>query len=307
MKAKRALRPAEQAIVDSGPMGLAINAAASAPVEVAKEVERRRKRKLDLVEVDEEEEKELEEVKRKKLEEKEVRRKAFEATQAKEGIVKAVVGELKKKKKSSKRKAEEIEGGEEGREVKEKVVVAELSKKEKKEMYKQKAKEAAAILAGELKESTPPPKEPSPPLEPLTRKRGRKSAHIQTLTTPLLPSTKSTSDPSSSILNPLVSRKKKVAGGVLSALKGTEAEQAEEKAKEEAKAAKRNEYVPTGANAVLEKPNDEVVQKEKTSVLKVVEVKRSHGGKKEKNSNANGDAASLLMGKKVEQVGLGWD
>lgn len=269
-------------------MGLAINASAATPVSVALEVERRRKRKIDAasgIELDEEAEKELMEMKRKKALEKDERRKAFEEKQKKDGVVLELVKAQQKRKeaKSGKRKAVEVD----------QVDDVEEGKKEKRKKKKSEAPSKDEVESHEVAptETTEPPA-PTVPAEPLVRKRGRKSAHIQTLTTPLL--TKTPRTPSDD-LNPL-KRKKKAAGGVLSALKGTEAEQvAEEKV--------RKEYVPTGAN-VVEKIDKEGELKEKTSVLKVVEVKK----KRSSEQAESGVGLEGLMSKKVESVGLGgWD
>lgn len=268
-------------------MGLAINASAATPVSVALEVERRRKRKIDAasgIELDEEAERELMEIKRKKVLEKDERRKAFEEKQKKDGVVLELVKAQQKRKdeKSGKRKAVEVDQVEEAEEGKK-----EKRKKKKSESSTDGVEASEAVPAESVETSAP-----TVPSEPLIRKRGRKSAHIQTLTTPLL--TKTPRTPSDD-LNPL-KRKKKSAGGVLSALKGTEEEQvAEEKV--------RKEYVPTGAN-VVEKIDREGELKEKTSVLKVVEVKKKRSGEKEES----GVGLEGLMSKKVESVGLGgWD
>lgn len=319
-------------------MGLAINAKSTTPIEVTKEVERRRKRKLDLIELGEEEERLQEEIKKKKLEEKEVRRKIFEEKEKKVGLIKGVVKELRKKKLSDRisfdiTEEEVVVEGE--MEVDTEEVEVPVVKKEKKN---KKAKLAAALaLAASTSTSDSTSIDPLPtassstdptttiittisepiptiPTEPLIRKRGRKSNHISTLTTPLIvperkpSSSKSTSDTTSK-------RPKKLKGGILSALKGTESEQLAEKELQEELSKKkkknlREEFIPTGANAVITNPNDEIVQKEKTSVLKVVEVKRS---KKDIRITIGeggvGGVEDLMLGKKdAVEVGLGgWD
>lgn len=281
LKAKRDLRPIEQVIVDAGPMARAANALSAKPVEVPALMVKKRRRNEEEVaaiegakEMSEEEKAAAKEVRR--LERKKRRIEAL-AIENGEDVPVPVV-EVVEKKERKPRKAKVESTTEEGTETK---------SKKRKNRHEPRADPIPSDSLATVESILNPPPAPIPivvaipvhPTLPLVRKRGRNASSL----------------PSGTLSKPRkeevpIVRKKKDARGVLSALLGGPDDQPE------------LPVVSPAVEVVEEKEKEKV--KVKTSVLKVVEMKRQ--------DKRGGDVGSLLgLGSKkevVEETGfVAWD
>lgn len=283
LKAKRDLRPIEQRIVDAGPMARAANALAAKPIDVPALVVKKRRRNEEETnkieeakEMSEEERKAAKEVRRLERKKRRIEALAIENGEAvPEPVVVAIEAKVRKPRKA---KVEE-----EGTETK---------SKKRKNRHEPRAGTDLVVASDPLatvESILNPPPIPTPtlvlppvdPTAPLIRKRGRNASSL----------------PSGTLSKPRkeevpIVRKKKDARGVLSALLGGPDDTPESPI-----------VVPAVAMQVVEEKEKEKV-KVKTSVLKVVEMKREE--------KKGGDVGSLLGlgGKKevVEETGfVAWD